>query len=495
MAVVDDLPVDEPTKVTLLGDDLIVWRATDGTWAAAADACPHRLAPLSAGRVEGGVLACSYHGWEFEGSGVCTRIPQPCSGRGAEGAAVAASSPRACLRTRVTRVAQGMLWVWGDDGETAEVDAAAASPTLIPGISADDPTLADDGSPLLYMGQYMRADVPCSWTALTANGLDASHLDFAHTAVIGDKDGPFAGVVTHANVKDGDDAAASGRPFGAAASVRAKATAAATGDASVHDVTFPLPDRDESVRGKNMATQRITFEPPVPVNWALDAPSDISRGSPWRTLAILVTPTRPGFCSVFFCMAFPKQGANFMARAIFGTLPRWKLHLLGADVFDGDVALLAPTDAAPAAIAAAAASDDYAAWTRANYVPADADEPVRALYKWLATRAGGGPFGVGETASAVSDPLAAHAAMSRRGHLTTCRECREMHARSEQVACVASVAALLLAAVAAGAAGARAPAAAVARWAAGAAVTAIVATLAARRAAAFVKEPYNHSCV
>ena len=244
--------------------------------------------------------------------------------------------------------------------------------------------------------QYSRNDVPCSWTALTANGLDASHLDFAHTSVIGDKNGPFAGVVTHASVKDGDAAAAAGRPFGAAASVRAMATAAATGDASMHGVTFPLPDRDESVRGKNMATQRIAFEPPTLVTWALDAPSDISRGSPWRTLAILVTPTRPGFCSVFFCMAFPKRGASLLARTIFGTMPRWKLHLRGADVFDGDVALLAPTDAAPAAVAAAAASDDYAAWTRANYVPADADEPVRALYKWLAERGGEAVAGRGD---------------------------------------------------------------------------------------------------
>ena len=154
VAVIADLPVDEPTKVTLLGDDLVIWLSTNATWAAAADACPHRLAPLSQGRVEGGVLACSYHGWEFEGGGACTRFPQPCSGRGVSGAATAAASPRACLRTRPVKVAQGLLWVWGDDGETAAVDAAAASPTLIPGVDASDPTLASDGSgSLLYMGQ------------------------------------------------------------------------------------------------------------------------------------------------------------------------------------------------------------------------------------------------------------------------------------------------------------------------------------------------------
>lgn len=41
---------------------------------------PHRtcrLAPLSEGRIEAdGTLMCSYHGWQFNGQGGCTRIPQ-----------------------------------------------------------------------------------------------------------------------------------------------------------------------------------------------------------------------------------------------------------------------------------------------------------------------------------------------------------------------------------------------------------------------------------
>ncbi|KAJ0703203.1 putative pheophorbide a oxygenase [Helianthus annuus] len=41
------------------------------------DRCPHRLAPLSEGRIDQwGRLQCVYHGWCFGGSGDCKFIPQ-----------------------------------------------------------------------------------------------------------------------------------------------------------------------------------------------------------------------------------------------------------------------------------------------------------------------------------------------------------------------------------------------------------------------------------
>ena len=35
-----------------------------------------RLAPLSEGRILDGVLACNYHGWEFDRKGACLNNPQ-----------------------------------------------------------------------------------------------------------------------------------------------------------------------------------------------------------------------------------------------------------------------------------------------------------------------------------------------------------------------------------------------------------------------------------
>nr|WP_232220269.1 Rieske 2Fe-2S domain-containing protein [Legionella tunisiensis] len=39
------------------------------------DFCPHRGAPLSAGKLNGEVLQCTYHGWRFNTSGDCIDIP------------------------------------------------------------------------------------------------------------------------------------------------------------------------------------------------------------------------------------------------------------------------------------------------------------------------------------------------------------------------------------------------------------------------------------
>lgn len=67
--------------------------------------CPHRLAPLSEGRVDAaGRLECPYHGWSFNGDGSCHSIPQEQpGGRGVS----ATQSPRACATSYMTQVSQG----------------------------------------------------------------------------------------------------------------------------------------------------------------------------------------------------------------------------------------------------------------------------------------------------------------------------------------------------------------------------------------------------
>ena len=175
-------------------------------------------------------------------------------------------------------------------------------------------------------------------------------------------------------------------------------------------------------------------------------------------------------------------------------MPQWKLHLMGADVLDGDVALLQPLETANAA--AGNVTGDYASFVRTNYTPADADLPVRAFRKWLAERGGGGPFGAGEQPATATDPAAAAAALSRTIHVRSCRECSGAHARFTRTWQVAAATSALLLCAGAGTAGARAPAAAAAaaaRWAAGAGVAALVALWARRNAALFEHKDYDHS--
>src|SRR5438552_592230 len=65
---------DGPVQIWLLGDPWVLVRL-DGQIRAFADRCPHRLAPLSAGRITGGTLQCGYHGWRFAADGRCMEIP------------------------------------------------------------------------------------------------------------------------------------------------------------------------------------------------------------------------------------------------------------------------------------------------------------------------------------------------------------------------------------------------------------------------------------
>lgn len=60
---------------TVQGVPLALFRGPDGRAAALEDRCPHRNAPLSAGRVRGGALECGYHGWRFDAAGACLAVP------------------------------------------------------------------------------------------------------------------------------------------------------------------------------------------------------------------------------------------------------------------------------------------------------------------------------------------------------------------------------------------------------------------------------------
>lgn len=65
---------DQPISVDLFGEPWVVVRLA-GELFAARDQCPHRLAPLSIGSIVDDTLQCRYHGWRFDGTGACVRIP------------------------------------------------------------------------------------------------------------------------------------------------------------------------------------------------------------------------------------------------------------------------------------------------------------------------------------------------------------------------------------------------------------------------------------
>jgi phthalate 4,5-dioxygenase oxygenase subunit len=68
----DDGP---PQRVRLLGENLIVFRDSNGVPGFVAENCPHRGASLFFGRNEEAGIRCVYHGWKFDTSGACVDMP------------------------------------------------------------------------------------------------------------------------------------------------------------------------------------------------------------------------------------------------------------------------------------------------------------------------------------------------------------------------------------------------------------------------------------
>ncbi|CAL5437744.1 unnamed protein product [Camellia sinensis] len=73
-----DLDKRVPHAKKVMGLDVVVWwDRNESAWKVFDDMCPHRLAPLSEGRIDQwGRLQCVYHGWCFNGSGDCKFIPE-----------------------------------------------------------------------------------------------------------------------------------------------------------------------------------------------------------------------------------------------------------------------------------------------------------------------------------------------------------------------------------------------------------------------------------
>src|SRR6267143_4942982 len=59
----------------LLGERIVLGRDSSGNPFALRDNCPHRGMPLSEGKFDGRAIQCCYHGWQFDCSGTCQKIP------------------------------------------------------------------------------------------------------------------------------------------------------------------------------------------------------------------------------------------------------------------------------------------------------------------------------------------------------------------------------------------------------------------------------------
>jgi phenylpropionate dioxygenase-like ring-hydroxylating dioxygenase large terminal subunit len=140
---------------TIAGEPLLFTRDEDGTPRALADLCPHRFAPLSAGRRTGERIRCAYHGLEFDLGGRCVHNPH---GSGARPAA-------ARVRSYVVVEHQGIVWLWLGDAEHAD-------PACIPNFDfLEDPRWLTVSGKIHGSGHY---------ELFTDNLMDLGHTEFLH---------------------------------------------------------------------------------------------------------------------------------------------------------------------------------------------------------------------------------------------------------------------------------------------------------------------------
>jgi phenylpropionate dioxygenase-like ring-hydroxylating dioxygenase large terminal subunit len=157
--------VAQPQRFMLLGEPIVAFRHDQGV-AAFKDLCIHRGTALSLGYITDGHLTCLYHGWEYDRSGACVRIPSLPAG---------SSIPRkARAITYRAEERYGLVWV-------ALKDPVAP----IPGWPEDAWS-----NPSFDVFLAARQTWKANAGRVVENGMDFSHFNFVHKGLTELADGP-----------------------------------------------------------------------------------------------------------------------------------------------------------------------------------------------------------------------------------------------------------------------------------------------------------------
>lgn len=158
-----DLPVGGILRARVLGEDLVVWRSRSGAVMAWQDLCIHRGARLSLGWVSDDKLVCPYHGWEYDTSGRCVRIP-----------AHPDQKPPEKARVRVYKAVERYGYIWVSLGNPSRE---------VPRF----PEWSDPSFRKIYCGPYR---IKSSGPRAIENFLDVAHFPFVHAGILGDPSKP-----------------------------------------------------------------------------------------------------------------------------------------------------------------------------------------------------------------------------------------------------------------------------------------------------------------
>ncbi len=327
-----ELDPDRPTPIEFLGQKYVTYQDNDNNWVVLDDVCCHRLAPLSEGRVDRGnnVIQCSYHGWEFNSSGQCCRIPQ--ADAAMERAAL--SSTRSVVASYPVYVENQILFVWPWQEDIMSIAGEVwASPEGIMDKDKMNPIVAT-----------FTRDLPYGWESLVENLIDPSHVPFAHHGLQGKRTDaiPINMTIPIVNGEKG--------------------------------FSFEWEDRTMGL----MRSGQGGFRAPYMV-W-YDA--DFSNSPRRFELSVLCIPTKPGWSRAIILTTAPSKTTNgenetktkrgTLLGAVFKRLPVWILHILNNRFLDSDLAFLHYQER------------EIARQERPSYfMPAPADRCIAALRKWI----------------------------------------------------------------------------------------------------------------
>lgn len=144
--------IDDKTMVPFdsFEEAWVIFRGKDGRPGCVRDSCAHRACPLSLGKVEDGRIQCPYHGWEYNTSGKCEKMPST-------------RLVNAELDSLPCIEQDGMVWIWPGN-ETPSTNLPCLNPPSHYTIHAQ-----------------ITMELPVEHGLLVENLLDLAHAPFTHT--------------------------------------------------------------------------------------------------------------------------------------------------------------------------------------------------------------------------------------------------------------------------------------------------------------------------
>uniref|UniRef100_A0A0E0KKF2 Rieske domain-containing protein n=1 Tax=Oryza punctata TaxID=4537 RepID=A0A0E0KKF2_ORYPU len=352
VAPVCDLDPRKPHGKTVMGLSIVAWFDGGGEWRVVDDACPHRLAPLSEGRVDDkGRLQCAYHGWCFDGRGSCQFIPQA----PALGPPVHKNS-KACVASYPSVVQNNILWFYPRSEPEYRDVLQRKRPPYFPDL--DDPS---------FNTVFGVRDFPYGYDMLVENLMDPAHVPYAHK-----------GLFPQFQVKEDP-----GR-YSSSAILQWSAASLIQNIHLLSTVEFDQ-ERGGPVKMKIEEANIDGFLSIQEENWGqfrFIAPCTINRSElpletlekqqqqPQGMLVFLCVPVAPGRSRVIW--AFPQSVGAWPDKII----PRWLHHIVTNTILDSDLYLLHIEERNFARVG-------LDKWQKACYVPTSSDNMIITFRNWF----------------------------------------------------------------------------------------------------------------